>query len=332
MEAGAHVNAEVQPRQAGDASLPSPLRYPGGKSRAARQLLAYAPEHRAYREPFAGGAALFFRKPKAGENWLNDLHPGLYAFYRTLRDNFEAFARLCQKQRGDRRKLFDYWVSRKDLMQATGAEALLERAVQFYYINRTVWGGRVVYDPNRESRLYFSNPQGWENLEKKLRLLAQVSEKLQRVRITCTSFEECLADADEETFIYCDPPYMRDTNCHPTDKLYDKSFGEESHRRLAQLLRETRAKVMLSYDDCPEARALYDAPGWHTEELRWRYCGRHAVTKEAKANGVKERKVLGNELLVLNYEADSPASSDINLVGAGVGKRAHSRGISRIIA
>jgi site-specific DNA-adenine methylase len=186
-------------------------------------------------------------------------------------------------------------------MQASGKESLLERAVQFYYINRTVWGGRVVYDPNRESRLYFSNPQGWDNLEKKLGLLEQVSEKLQGVTITCLSFEECLADADEETFIYCDPPYMRDTNCHPTDKLYDKSFGAESHRRLAQLLRATRAKVMLSYDDCPEARALYAAPGWHAEELSWKYCGRYARTKEAKANGVKERKVTGNELLVLNY-------------------------------
>jgi len=132
---------------------------------------------------------------------------------------------------------------------------------------------------------------------------------LQGVKITCLSFEECLADADEETFIYCDPPYIRDTNCHPTDKLYDKSFGEESHRRLAQLLRGTRAKVMLSYDDCPEARALYSAPSWHTEGLSWKYCGRYAVTKEAKANGVKERKVLGNELLVLNYEAAAEAKA-----------------------
>ena len=314
----------IRPRWSADVPLPSPLRYPGGKSRAARQLLAYAPEHRAYREPFAGGAALFLRKLKVAENWLNDLHPGLYAFYLTLRDNFEAFARLCREQRGDRRTLFNYWVSRKDLMQAAGDEALLERAVQFYYINRTVWGGRVVYDPSRESRLYFSNPQGWDNLEKKLGLLKQVSEKLQGVRVTCVSFEECLADADEETFIYCDPPYIRDTNCHPTDKLYDKSFGEESHHRLAQLLRETQAKVMLSYDDCPQARALYDAPGppsvasakegWHFEHLSWKYCGRYAMTKEAKANGVKEQKVLGNELLLLNYEAPTAPEASAKLL------------------
>lgn len=286
---------------AGNLSLRSPLRYPGGKSRVASLLLKYAPPHREYREPFAGGAALFFRKPKVERNWLNDLHPGLYAFYVTLRDNFEAFARLCREQRGDRRALFEYWASRRDLMELRGDEGLLERAVQFYYINRTVWYGRVVYDPNRKSRLYFSNPQGWDNLEKKLHHLSLISRKLQGVRITCLSFEECLGDADPDTLIYCDPPYIRDTHCHPTDKLYDRSFGPESHRLLAELVSKTPAKVMLSYDDCPQTRSLYAGDGWHLIPLRWKYCGRYALTKEAKANGLKERKVTGRELLVLNY-------------------------------
>ncbi len=283
-------------------SLASPLRYPGGKSRVARRLLTYAPEHDEYREPFVGGGALFFRKAKVERNWLNDLHPGLYALYVTLRDDFDAFARLCREQTGDRRTLFDYWVSRRDLMDAQGDDDLLERAVQFFYINRTVWGGRVVYDPQRKRRLYFSNPQGWNYLEKKLRHLAQVSQKLQGVTITCVSFEECLRGADEDTFIYCDPPYIRDTDCHPTDKLYDKSFGQDCHQRLADLLHDTPAKVMLSYDDCADARRLYSGGDWRFVPLQWKYSGRYAVPKEAKANGVKERKVTGNELLVLNYK------------------------------
>jgi len=135
-----------------------------------------------------------------------------------------------------------------------------------------------------------------------LKLLEQVSQKLQGVKITCHSFEKCLSGAREDTFIYCDPPYIRDTDCHPTDKLYDKSFGAKSHRRLAELLHRTPAKVMVSYDDCPEARELFGDSNWRFVELQWKYCGRYAVTKEAKANGIKERKVVGNELLILNYE------------------------------
>jgi len=283
------------------AALKSPLRYPGGKTRVAKQLLAYAPEHEQYREIFAGGAALFFRKAKSKDSWINDRHPGLYAFYIALRDHFASFSAMCRKQNGKLRDIFDCWVARRDLMDAKGDDDLVERAVQFYFINRTVWGGRVVYDPDRKSRLYFSNPEGWRNLDNKLEQLKRISQKLQSVRITCLSFEQCMDDLSEDTFVYCDPPYIRDTYCHASDKLYDKSFNEQHHSLLAQSLGRTPAKIMVSYDDCPQARQLYDASKWRFIELKWKYCGRYAVTKEEKANGTKERKVEGRELLILNY-------------------------------
>lgn len=279
----------------------SPLRYPGGKVRVAKMLLELAPFHGEYREVFAGGAALFFQKEKSRVSWINDRHPGLYAFYVALRDHFDDLVALCLKQRGNLRKLFDYWANRRDLMEARDDKWIVERAVQFYFINRTVWGGRVVYDPQRKSRLYFSNPEGWLNLEKRLEHLALVSAKLRNVKLTCLSFEDCLADATPDTFIYCDPPYIRDTYCQPTDKLYDRSFNEEHHRLLAALLKDVSAKVMISYDNCPKARELYDDGRWRFVELEWKYCGRHAVSKEDKANGVKEKKVSGKELLILNY-------------------------------
>jgi len=280
--------------------LRSPLRYPGGKTRVARLFTPYFPEHTEYREIFAGGAAIFLHKPLAGKSWLNDLHPGLYAFYVAIRDHFDAFADLCRRQDGNRRDLFNYWAfERRDLMTAHDADHLVERAAQFYYLNRTVWGGRVVFDPARTSRLYFSNPRGWDHLEKKLAHLEQVSRKLRRVRLTCHDYERCLGRAGADTFLYADPPYYRESAGHPTDKLYDKSFDVDCHRRLAEALADTPAKVMVSYDDCPEVRRLYK--GWALVPLEWTYCGRYAVTKEAKAAGRKEKKVTGRELLILNY-------------------------------
>ena len=38
----------------------SPLRYPGGKTRAIKQILPFIPTFKEYREPFAGGASVFF--------------------------------------------------------------------------------------------------------------------------------------------------------------------------------------------------------------------------------------------------------------------------------
>ena len=283
-----------------DEHLKSPLRYPGGKSRVAKRFVPYFPPHNDYREIFTGGGAVFFHKPKAEGNWINDLHPGLYAFYIAVRDHFDEFAELCRAQKGGLPERFNYWQGRRDLMDADGDEHLLERAVQYFFINRTVWGGRVVYDPSRSSRLYFSNPAGWGNLNKKLTHLAKISIKLQGVKITCVDFADCLAGATENTFIYADPPYYRDSVCSATDRLYDKSFSIADHERLAKVLTDTPAKVMISYDDCPEVRKLYE--GWRIEELQWKYAGTYAVSKEAKANGKKEEKVTGRELLIFNYD------------------------------
>ncbi len=282
--------------------LKSPLRYPGGKSRVAKYLREYAPaKYNDYREIFAGGAAMFFQLPRARKSWINDLHPGLYALYKTLRDDFDAFAKECRKLDGDRRKIFNDLIGRRKLMEATGDDHLLERAVQYYYLNRTVWGGRVVFDPERKSRLYFSNPEGWNNIEKKLEHMRLISEKLAGVNITCLDFKHCLKGATEETFIYADPPYIRESDCHPTDKLYDKSFTFDCHSRLAKALDATPAKVMISYDVCQEVRERYSDPKWHFEELQWKYCGRRAVSKEHKSANRKEKKIEGGELLVFNY-------------------------------
>ena len=288
-------------------AIPSPLRYPGGKSRVALRLLPYMPEgHAEYREPFIGGAGIFLRKPKAQRNWINDLHPGLYAFWRVLRDHFAEFATLCRAQPArdadELRATFQHWIDRRDLMDARGEDALVERALQYYFINRTVWSGRVVYDPARRSRLYFSNPEGWGRLEKKLAHLERCSEKLQGVTITRKPFEACVADAPPDAFIYADPPYYRDSLDTPCSKLYEGHFAIEQHTLLRDLLAGSPAKAMISYDDRPEVRTLYaDRSKWRIIPLQWKYSGRYAKTNDEKARNVKERKVTGSELLILNY-------------------------------
>ena len=75
---------------------------------------------------------------------------------------------------------------------------------------------------------------------------------------------------------------------------------------LRDLLAATPAKVMVSYDDRPEVRALYRGSPWRVIPLAWKYSGRYAMSRADKAAGRKERKVTGRELLILNY--DPPAA------------------------
>ena len=68
----------------------TPLRYPGGKSRATKILLDYIPQkYDAYTEGFLGGGSMAIALTKANPNLkvtVSDLYTPLYAFWLTLRD------------------------------------------------------------------------------------------------------------------------------------------------------------------------------------------------------------------------------------------------------
>lgn len=73
-------------------SLKTPLRYPGGKSRALPKIFQYIPDltdYIEYREPFLGGGsvALEVTKRYPGINvWVNDLYNPLYTFWSILQE------------------------------------------------------------------------------------------------------------------------------------------------------------------------------------------------------------------------------------------------------
>lgn len=70
----------------------SPLRYPGGKSRALKQIIPQIPPKTSeFREPFVGGGSIFFAVRRIFQNtisyWINDLNYDLYCFWKQTRDN-----------------------------------------------------------------------------------------------------------------------------------------------------------------------------------------------------------------------------------------------------
>ncbi len=73
--------------------LKTPLRYPGGKSRAVPKLFKYFPDMsniKEYREPFLGGGSVAIAITKQYPDidiWVNDLYEPLYNFWVELRDN-----------------------------------------------------------------------------------------------------------------------------------------------------------------------------------------------------------------------------------------------------
>jgi DNA adenine methylase len=52
-------------------------------------------------------------------------------------------------------------------------------------------------------------------------------------------------------------------------KIYQHCFQRQDHERLAEALKTTRHAWVLSYDDCPEIRELYDWADISTNTVKY---------------------------------------------------------------
>lgn len=287
----------------------SPLRYPGGKSRKSVQekILRYAPKViEEYREPFVGGGGIFFALDNEVPpvRWINDINCDLMAVYLALRDNSDEFISKCRsinpEQSWEDKTYPKAGSSGKQYnarLKAAFDQLIKDRendpAFSYFFVNRTVWGGRVNYD--MPSRLYFSNPSGW-NITVTNRLQC-AADLLKGTIITCGNYKQLLAQPSEynNVWIYCDPPYVVDTEAISSSKLYKYGFTKQDHIALRDDILDSHHKVCISYDDDPDGmiRELYR--GFYIHELEWTYSG----TSSSK-NASKTKKK-GKELLITNY-------------------------------
>lgn len=269
---------------------PLPFRYPGGKYYAMdilRPFWEYV-EHKEYREPFAGGATVFFNKPKAERNWLNDLDTELVSCYKILQNPTtrnrlaeELSTEVATKER---------WREVYDSVPANEYEI----AKKYYYLNRTSFSGKLVsaawgYRPKRSLP-----PERWRE-----RILP-CGEWLSDTRLTSLDFSKVINAPGDNVLMYIDPPYF----LPPKNKHYRCGFDLEDHERLAEELKRTKHKFFLTYDDCPEIRKLYDWAFIYEAKFFYR------VDNSATRGGERH---IGFELIITNYELKDSQLSLFNM-------------------
>lgn len=270
--------------------LTSPLRYPGGKSRAIKNMRMLTPgRFSEYREPFIGGGSFFvyLRQVFPTLNaWINDLNPELYCFWKQVQANSERLAaevRTIRTDRDDGKELFI------ELTSANTTElSELERAVRFFVLNRITFSGVV------ESGGYSQSAFSHRFTESSIERLAVLGRLLKGVRITCLDYRELLADGDREIFTFLDPPYFAATK----SRLYGKRgilHTEFNHDEFALEMRRCRHSWLITYDDSPEIRANFDFANIYGWELQY------------GMNNYKQGKAdKGKELFISNYSLSLP--------------------------
>jgi DNA adenine methylase len=263
----------------------SPLRYPGGKSKALSKILPFiSMDFAEYREPFVGGGSVFIAlkqlKPDA-KYIINDLNYDLYCFWVNVKDNVDNLVNeVTQIRNGcrDGRALYER------LAFSNGDLDEFGRAVRFYIMNRIAYSGTV--DSGGYSAAAFEKRFTLSNLDK----LKPLSAVLHGVEITNNSYEQLLAQRGKDVFIFMDPPYWKSKKqaLYGRNGNLNKTFN---HELFAENVRKCRHKWLVTYDDSELIRGLFRfARKIHPWEMQYGMNNVHS-NKAAK----------GRELFISNY-------------------------------
>ena len=139
-------------------SAPMLFRFVGGKYYALKKLkLFWNVPHDEYREPLVGGGSVFFAKPKAKINWLNDLDKELITTYSVMQDETmrNKMIGLVTKEKTTKdrhRQIKNSTYPKNDELAV---------AYRYYYLNRTSYSGIMRLPPYGYSATKSVPPHRW---------------------------------------------------------------------------------------------------------------------------------------------------------------------------
>jgi DNA adenine methylase len=269
-------------------ALPAPsaspvVKWVGGKTKLLPALTARMPDHfERYYEPFAGGAALFFRvAPERAV--LADSNPDLIGLYTCLTRDVAGVIRKLEHHRTAHSE-DHYYTTRTRWNDRERSWTTADRAATFIYLNKTCFNG--LWRVNRSGA--FNVPIG-RYTDPPICVpdaLQAASALLGRATLRCADYRAAIGDARRGDFLYFDPPYDPVTPTANFTSYTAGSFGAEDQRALADAARGLvgrGCRVMLSNSDTPFIRSLYK--GFGIERVK---CARAINSNAAKRGDVDE--------------------------------------------
>lgn len=274
----------------------SPLRYPGGKSRAIKTIAPIIPDFKEFREPFLGGGSVFiYVKQKFPDRkfWINDLYANLFYFWEQTQDNVEQLIKQIYFWRNDfknGRDLHRYLIENIENFNP------LKKAAAFFVFNRITFSGTS--ESGGFSKAAYEKRFTISSIER-VELLSTI---LDNVLITNDDYQKLIEKEGDSVFIFLDPPYYSATK----SALYGKNGNLHKifdHERLAQTLKESNHKWLITYDDSEYIRELFSFANITEWNLTY---GMRNVDKE---NGNQ----IGKELFISNYDLNKSKIKQMNL-------------------
>lgn len=249
----------------------------GGKKLLRDDILArLPPEYDKYIEVFGGAGWVLFRKPQGKEMEVyNDFNSNLVNLFRCVRDKpnkLKYKLRYVLNSRED----FD-WIATLHKKKLFPRFRDIDRAAKFYQLIRYSYASGLDSFGCQPHSMWADFPQ-----------IDMASMRLQKVLIENRDFEKLIKQYDSTgSFFYCDPPYFATENYYK-----DVGFKTADHIRLHDTLMGIKGKFLVSYNDCPEIREI-----WNQSDIR--------IEEISRLNNLAQRYEGGcqyAELLISNYD------------------------------
>ena len=229
----------------------SPLRYPGGKSRAITQIMEYIPpDIPRLCAPFVGGGSIELACAARGVDvYAYDIFAPLVDFWQALlRDNAALADKVERLYPLTRSKFYSL---QRDCM---GIKDKLERAAAFFALNRSSFSGATL-----SGGMSPDHPRFTVSSIERLR-----SFTVDNFRVRRADFQKSLKKHADD-FLYLDPPYANGGSLYGERGNCHTNFD---HEALAEILGK-RDGWILSYNDCRTVRSLYSKN--KILRLKWSY-------------------------------------------------------------
>ena len=271
-------------------TLKSPLRYPGGKSRAIPKILEQLPESFSELwEPFVGGGSVFInirQKFPAVKVWINDLNYDLYCFWKIAQANTGELAGRITKIKNETkngRGLFDEFRGslNKNLSD-------FDRALRFFILNRITFSGTV--DSGGYSELAYHSRFTHSSISR----LLSLEPLLQNVKITNLDYRDVIQEPGNNVFVFLDPPYLVAAKSRLYGKNGDLHLGFD-HKQFADDMKNCQHPWLITYDDSAEIRQNFSYANLYEWELQY------GMNNYKQNNAAK-----GKELFITNYPSKEP--------------------------
>lgn len=265
--------------------MKTPISYYGGKQNLVNTILPLLPRHKTYIEPFVGGGAIFWAKPKSEVEIINDTNRELINFYEVAQNEFIDLEKLIR-------------ISLHSRSLHSDATVIYNNPHMFSRIKRA-WAVWVLASQSFSAMLDGS----WGYDRKKGTTSSKVANKrdsfttdfsirLQNVQIECTDALRTIRSRDyEDAFIYCDPPYFNSDCGH-----YD-GYSIEDFEQLLITLSKLHAKFLMSS---------------YPSDILYQYALKHEWMTKKIAQPVSVANGTGNsgrrkiEVLTANYDLSNP--------------------------